>query len=89
MRLAQFRNIGYGFTLVNEEYLEHNPEYIRVSEYIDVEFEPIGYLARIEQEIAQLKAEAEKISDRCDTELDAINKKISKLSELLIDGGDN
>ena len=89
MKVAKFKHVDYGFVSVGTADLEQIDGYVRISEYVDVDFPPRADTSRVHDEIAKLNAQAEKISDRCDTELDAINKKISKLSELLIDGGNN
>lgn len=54
MKIAQFKNIEHGFNSIQGEEFEEIRGYVRLSEYLDVEFSPISDDSQIQKHVAAL-----------------------------------
>ena len=66
MKIALFKNMEYGFELIGEETLEGCGNYVRLTEYVDVDFVRLPYgeaekseIAIIDKQIMAEQAESE------------------------------
>lgn len=80
MKIALFKNAEYGFSAVyeqnREEFLE---EYVRVSQWVDVEFPMRSAEEYVPEQIKVLDSEREKIVEKFSTALAEIDKRKKEL----------
>lgn len=80
-------NIELNFDAVCEEGMERNAEYIRISEYVDVEFQPISDEPVVNNHVRALKSMKTEIQAATQVKLNSIDEKIGKLLALTCDTG--
>jgi hypothetical protein len=64
MKLALFSNIELGYTSICEEWAENSSDYIRVSEYVDVDFPALKNANQVQDLIALARKEREASTER-------------------------
>lgn len=88
MRVALWRNHKHGFESVNQErqekYYSSMPEYVRVSEYIDIDFPMLKPEETVARELAALDAEERELRDALARQLVRLNDRRSQLRALTV-----
>ena len=82
MKIAKFKSTKFGFEAVSEEGLDGNEEYVRVSEYIDVEFPPRQQAEVVAEQVAAIDIETEKLKDEFSARLNALGARKQELLAL-------
>ena len=82
MKIAKFKNIKFNFEAVSERDLDCNSEYVRLTEYVDVEFTPLSNEVVILKEIEVLEKLKERTKAEARATVTKINHKIGKLIAL-------
>ncbi len=82
MKLAIFKSIEHGYQTIDDEDFESINGYIRISEFVDVEFPllPTGDL--IAKEVSLLRDEKKKIQAETEIKLNNVDRKIGELLAL-------
>lgn len=80
MKVALFKSMEYGAEITGDESTEkYCRNYVRTSEYIDVEFPPLQDEAVVRQQIEKLDEIADKITDEWRNKIAEIQERKSKL----------
>ncbi len=79
-RLALFE--FHGLIFAREEYSEKNPEYCRISEYVDVEFPLLPEETVIQNQVVAIDHQIEKIKDEAMAEVSKLQTKKAELLAL-------
>ena len=82
MKLAIFKNLPNDFETYQEECFENYEDYVRISEYVDVEFPPLKNADVLNKQVAALKKAKQDIQAATELKLQDIDYKISKLLAL-------
>ncbi|MEE9193109.1 MAG: hypothetical protein V3U21_01105 [Thermodesulfobacteriota bacterium] len=82
MKVAIFKSIEYGHESANDDGLEDVEGYLRITEYIDVEFVPIDRSEIVTKEISILKEVKKKIQAETELKLVEVDRKIGDLLAL-------
>jgi hypothetical protein len=78
MKVAQFKSLQWEYITVARESFENNAEYIRISEWVDVEFTPIDPR---KQELDKLQKALLESQQKCSEESERIRKAIKELED--------
>lgn len=82
MKIAMFRNIECGFKTIDHKSLESLGDYIRLTEYVDVEFKSLDHGDVVAKEIAILRDVKKKIQAQTELKLQSVDQKIGDLLAL-------
>jgi|GEM_PF-5965127 len=82
MKLALFKNIEYDFEIVSTDVSEGHQEYVRVSEYVDVDFPRLDGPDVVLQQIERLREQKKRIQAGTEAELNRIDQRIGDLLAL-------
>ncbi len=82
MKVAKFKSLEYGYESVSDEGLDHLPNYVRLSEYVDVEFPPLGRDEVIQKQVSALDAVRERIVEEFTGKLAEIDRRKQELLAL-------
>lgn len=72
----------HGLIFAKEEYSEKNPDYCRVSEYIDIEFPLLPEEAVIQNQVVAIDHQIEKIKDEAMLKVSELQTKKAELLAL-------
>ena len=86
MKVALFKYVKYGFESVWTEGMEPDPDYVRISEYVDVEFPPLENSEIVNNEIASLKESKKQIQAETEAKIGVIDRRIGDLLSLTHEG---
>ena len=75
MKIAQFKSLEYGYESIQDESFEDIDDYIRISEYIDVEFTEINREEIVSAEISVIDKKIKSVNL-------AANQKVSELERI-------
>lgn len=80
MKVALFKSMEYGIEMVSTQATEkYSNGYVRISEYVDVDFPPLQDEAVVRQQIEKLDEIADKITDDYRNKIAEIQDRKSKL----------
>lgn len=79
MKIAKFKSLGHGYETVHTKALDGCDGYVRISEYVDVEFPPLADAEMINNAIVALDRRREKIVDEFTDKLAEIDQQKSEL----------
>ena len=82
MKIALFKNTKYDFESIGTEQRAKNDEYIRLTHYVDVDFEPLDTQEVILKQVDALKATKQNLQAQLTHEMNEIDHKISRLLAL-------
>lgn len=82
MKIAIFKNLEFGFETPSTDDLDDHQNYIRLTEYADVEFTPLDNGELTNKQIDFLKAKKKEIQAETEIKLNKIDVQISKLLAL-------
>ena len=82
MKIALFKNTKYDFESIGGEKHEENDEYIRLTHYVDVYFEPLDAQEVILKQVDALKSAKQNLQAQLTHEMNEIDHKISRLLAL-------
>jgi hypothetical protein len=81
MRIAAFRYIGMDVVTTGTEHLEsYSDSYVRISEYVDVDFPPISAEDEVQRQTAALSKLREKVELDYTTKIAEIEKQQAQLA---------
>lgn len=73
MKVAIFKRLGeYGYDTVSDDGLENCKEYVRTSEYVDVDFPPLESKEVVEKQLSALDAAEAELRSKFQDALNAI-----------------
>jgi len=83
MKLALYRNVTASSELVFEDLDDkYLTDYVRISEFIDVDFPPLDNEKIVKKQVSKLREEKKRVQAETQLELNVIDRKISKLLSL-------
>ena len=82
MRIAKFKSIEYGFITIASSIYEEEETYIRISEYVDVDFPMIDTAEQVKSELAVLDMQEKKIMAAAASKIEEIHKRKKDLLAL-------
>lgn len=82
MKVAIFKSTEFDFETIKEKRYEENSDYVRISEYVDVEFPPLSQQEQVNAQLTILKAQKQAIQKRTAEQIAGIDNQISKLLAL-------
>lgn len=85
MKIAKFKSIEFGHHIFTDEGFEECDGYLRISEYIDVDFQPLENKEIIVKHVDALKDMKKKIQADTEVKLVEIDRKIGDLLALTHD----
>jgi len=82
MKFAMFKYVKYGIETVGNEELEKSSKYVRLTEYVEVEFIPLDYKSVTTQEVAILEGAKKELKKEYHNKKSDIERKIGELLAL-------
>lgn len=82
MKIAQYKNVAYDFECVSDDGLATCKDYVRLSEWVDVDFPPIPREETVKAELAILEEEANEIRAETQQRLNEIERRKQELLAL-------
>jgi hypothetical protein len=82
MKIAIFKNIEYEFESVSGESSEGREGYVRITEYIDVEFERLEDKEIVEKQVDCLREVKKKIQAETEVKIGEVDRRIGELLSL-------
>lgn len=82
MKMAQFRNIQYGYINIETERYEDQEDFVRITEYVDIEFTELSAEVTVPKEIEFFEKARETVKVAAALEVEKINDKIQNLRAL-------
>ena len=82
MKVAMFKYVEYGIETVGNEALEKSSEYVRLTEYVEVEFIQLYYKSVTTQEVAILEGVKKELKKVYLNKKSDIERKIGELLAL-------
>lgn len=86
MKIAEFKNVEFNFTFVGPESHGKIKDYVRLTEYVDVEFEPRKGTDVILDEVAILDNEADKLRAELGAKIDDLKRRKEELLAITYQG---
>lgn len=87
-KVAIFKNVEYGYESVCEDSFETMNDYVRTTEYVEIEFTRLGSDELVKKEIATLESAKKKIQAETEVKLGEIDRRIGDLLALPQPKGD-
>ncbi len=82
MKLAIFKSIEHGFNTIDDEDFESINRYVRISEFVDVEFPLLPKGDLVVKEVSLLREAKKKIQAETEIKLNNVDRKIGELLAL-------
>lgn len=82
MKLAKWRNVRVGYEVVTDEWCDGHNDYIRLSEFVEVDFPALSVDAVIAQEVAVLDKKIDDIQTRALVEMTQLRQRKQELLAL-------
>lgn len=79
MKIAKYKDVEFGFEVVGNEFLDNVESYVRISEFVDVEFPPISSDELIQKHVSVLDKAREKVVTEFTRKLADIDRRKSEL----------
>jgi hypothetical protein len=83
-RLALFKNVEYGWVFASEESRNEADDYIRITEYVEVDFTELPLNDVINSQIESLDKAAEEMGKKYMEGLESIKRKKAELLSLTV-----
>lgn len=89
--IALYRNLEYNYMIVGEtkDSWDNDPNYLRVSEPLEVTFKDLPDDELVKAQVESLQARKSEIRATAELKVQAIDEQISKLMALTYQGGDD
>jgi len=82
VKIAKFKDTEYGYESVCVEEVERCDGYIRISEYVDVEFPPLKHKEVVLKEVEALEKQKTKVQAEAHNKTTEIDRRIGELLAL-------
>ena len=82
MKVAIFKHLEHDFTLVSDDLLDGCKSYVRLSEYVDIDFPMITNEAVVTRQVEALEEAKKNIQAQTERKLTEIDRKIGELLAL-------
>lgn len=82
MKVARYKSVEHGYENVNDGSLEGCASYVRISEFVDVEFPPLDNDEQIQKEVAALDHVRQKTVEEFSRKLAEIDQRKRNLLAL-------
>jgi len=83
-RLALFKNVEWGYVFASEESREDADDYVRITEYIEVDFPDLPLCMVVNSQIDALDKAAEELGKKYMEGLESIKQKKAELLSLTV-----
>jgi len=82
MKIAEFKSLEHGFICVADNSLEECTNFVRLSEYVEVEFTKLPNECVIRPQIEALETQRTELQAKTQLQLTDIDRKINELTAL-------
>lgn len=86
MKIAMFKDTEYGITIIRSDQITMPKEYVRITDWVDVEFTDRTGKEVIKEQVDALGEEAKKVQAACECKLTDIKRRSAELQALTYDG---
>ncbi len=82
MRLAKYKNIRVDYEVITDDWCAEHRDYVRLTEFVDIEFPPLPEDAVITQEVAVLDRQIAAIQEQAMVEIQQLAQRKQELLAL-------
>jgi hypothetical protein len=87
MKIAKYKRLGeYGYETVSDDGLENCADYVRVSEFVDIEFPPLESKEVIQRQLEALDRTESEVRSRFQEALNSIEHQRAELRAITYNG---